>query len=380
MVRALLIFDTETTGLPRFVRGRRGFPPPTSSSHYAGSRVVSVAWLVVRASDHVVLREGGGLIRPEGFAIPPEAQAVHGISTEHATAQGEPFGAVAERFVAELQRCDALCGHNVGFDVHVLAAELALRGMPSWQRLAALPQVCTLALARQSLRGVISSFKLGVVYEALFGCDAAAALGGKLHDAAVDTVACYRCLTRLAPAPDAFSPGNWRVSLLESDGAWSDAERGARSAPESRRDSDGVASDPERSEGVLPACPPGPCIVVEWAPEEEQEAGPVGAAGSGRALTEVLLRSATVRCETLGEVAAVVRGAASWAQGRYAGHAIVVRPSVVVRRGEEEHAVAVQGERVEGRRARRATASAGLPELGERRAMTPSGQRNEGSD
>jgi hypothetical protein len=40
--------------------------------------------------------------------------------------------------------------------------------------------------------------------------------------------------------------------LMRCGDAWSDAERGARSAPESRRDSDGVASDPERGARSAP--------------------------------------------------------------------------------------------------------------------------------
>jgi DNA polymerase III subunit epsilon len=393
----LLIFDTETTGLPRFVRG--GLPDPVSrTAGYDGCRVVSVAWLVVRAEDHVVVAEGGGLIRPEGFVIPAEAQAVHGISTAHALQNGEPFGAVAGRFVAELRRCGRVCGHNVGFDVNVLAAEFARRrgeaadyfrfALPT---LLGLPRVCTMALGKQFL-GQARNPKLGVLYEALFGRP----LDGA-HDAAVDTLACYRCLTRLAPAPLEFAPGPWRVTLREiiASGGSPQPDSQPDSQPESpppqppqpespppqppqpespppqppqpespppqppQPDPDAAAleamgysvtmdceaepePEPPEPEPERPA-EAGPPIEVSAEPSPEGALpGPPAAvhAGGMKGFREPLLRAAVVECRTLAEVAAVMRGAVAFAREHYPGRAVRTRVPVL-RRGVVEMPVGV---------------------------------------
>jgi DNA polymerase III subunit epsilon len=308
-----LVFDTETTGLPRFERGVRGFPPPTRLRNYDGSRVVSVAWLVVRASDHVVLAEGGGLIRPEGFAIPPEATRVHGISTERALAEGEPFAAVRARFLAAMARCDEAVGHNVDFDVSVLGAEFARRGyVADLDRLQfRMRRVCTMALARSTL-GLSSNPRLGVLYERLFGRP----MEGALHDAAVDTLACYRCLVKLrgmaGVGPAAFQPGRWRVQVAVR-----------------------VASEPKAEAGDEPQA-------IRVTVESEEVWGAGSTAKSEPAATGT--RSVAVECSSLEEVANVCRGAARWLAAKYPGRRIEVAPRVL-RQGEHELSTTSECER-----------------------------------
>jgi DNA polymerase-3 subunit epsilon len=121
-----IIFDTETTGLDAredriielgCIELVNRFPTGRTFHHY---------------------------ISPQGRAINPEAQAVHGISAEHLA--GKPtFGDLAEEFLAFIEGAK-LVAHNAGFDMGFVNAEFARLGHPAvgTERV-----VDTLALARR---------------------------------------------------------------------------------------------------------------------------------------------------------------------------------------------------------------------------------------
>lgn len=110
-----LIFDTETTGLPR--NWKLDY---THSDNWP--RAIQIAWQLhdefgnlIEARDY--------LIRPEGFNIPYDAEQIHGISTQLATEAGESLGFVLEEFHKSCNQAKFIVGHNVGFDINVMSAE-----------------------------------------------------------------------------------------------------------------------------------------------------------------------------------------------------------------------------------------------------------------
>jgi DNA polymerase-3 subunit epsilon len=121
-----IIFDTETTGLDSredriielgCIELVNRFPTGRTFHHY---------------------------LNPQGRAINPEAQAVHGISAEHLT--GKPgFHDIVEEFLAFIEGAK-LVAHNAGFDMGFINAEFGRLGHPAvgpeWV-------VDTLALARR---------------------------------------------------------------------------------------------------------------------------------------------------------------------------------------------------------------------------------------
>jgi DNA polymerase III epsilon subunit-like protein len=79
-----LIFDTETAGLPLYRNA-----PGTDTR--AWPRLVQIAWLLCDEGGKTVRRECF-VIRPDGFAIPPDVVKVHGITTSAALRSGVPSG------------------------------------------------------------------------------------------------------------------------------------------------------------------------------------------------------------------------------------------------------------------------------------------------
>ena len=110
-----LIFDTETTGLPK-----RWDAPLTDSDNWP--RCIQIAWQLHDASGQC-LEQQAFLIQPEGFTIPYESEQVHGISTALAVEQGVPLSQVLESFSSVLARSSYIVGHNINFDRNIMGAE-----------------------------------------------------------------------------------------------------------------------------------------------------------------------------------------------------------------------------------------------------------------
>jgi len=110
-----LIFDTETTGLPR------NYNAPISDTDN-WPRMVQLAWQLhndvgelIEAKDYIV--------RPDGFDIPYNAAKIHGITTERAQKEGIAISKVLAEFNATLQKAKYAVGHNIGFDVNIVGSE-----------------------------------------------------------------------------------------------------------------------------------------------------------------------------------------------------------------------------------------------------------------
>ncbi|MGB5229025.1 MAG: DNA polymerase III subunit alpha [Eudoraea sp.] len=110
-----LIFDTETTGLPK-----RWNAPVSDTDNWP--RCIQIAWQLHDALGNLLDRQDY-LIQPEGFNIPYDAEKIHGISTELAQEKGNPLAEVLEKFNDALTKTKFVVGQNVGFDINIMGAE-----------------------------------------------------------------------------------------------------------------------------------------------------------------------------------------------------------------------------------------------------------------
>ena len=180
-----LILDTETTGVA-----------PTA-------RIVSISWALydesaaeLSLSDHIIY--------PDGFTIPPEASAIHGISTEAARRKGIPIKTALAALSSDIESHvpSLFVGHNVGFDRPIVLNEYARLETPT--KLGTLPTYCTMKTTANFCRiprynGGYKWPTLEELHRKLFGRPHTAA-----HDARADVVACAKCffeLRRLGVAP-----------------------------------------------------------------------------------------------------------------------------------------------------------------------------------
>ena len=116
-----LIFDTETTGLPR------NYNAPLSDSDN-WPRVVQIAWQLHDVKGNLI-SSNSIIVKPNGFTIPFNAAQVHGISTDRALREGSDLQAVMNEFVEAVKHTKYLCGHNIEFDLSIVGAEFIRLGM-----------------------------------------------------------------------------------------------------------------------------------------------------------------------------------------------------------------------------------------------------------
>lgn len=109
-INDVLFFDTETTGIPD-----RNANWETDFADYP--HVVQIAWM------HGEIMENH-IIRPDGWEIPDEVVAVHGITTEYAIEHGEPFVLVIDRFIYDCHDAGLICAHNIHFDTSIIKANI----------------------------------------------------------------------------------------------------------------------------------------------------------------------------------------------------------------------------------------------------------------
>ncbi len=110
-----LIFDTETTGLPK-----RWDAPISDLNNWP--RVVQLAWQL-HDEDGSLVSNKTYVIKPVDFDIPFESEKVHGISTLLATQIGEKIQTVFSEFLKDLSSASYIVGHNLKFDINVVSSE-----------------------------------------------------------------------------------------------------------------------------------------------------------------------------------------------------------------------------------------------------------------
>ncbi|MCR9084907.1 MAG: exonuclease domain-containing protein, partial [Cyclobacteriaceae bacterium] len=178
-----IIFDTETTGLPRDYNA-----PMSDLDNWP--RLVQLAWQLHDAKGKLISNHNY-IVKPEGFTIPYNAEKVHGISTKRALAEGHDLKEVLAIFEKDAAEAKHLVGHNIEFDINVVGSEFirAELGMPLTANPLDTKDISTEFCAIPGGKG--GKFKwptLTELHQKLFGKGF-----GDAHDAAYDVDATARC-------------------------------------------------------------------------------------------------------------------------------------------------------------------------------------------
>lgn len=184
-----LIFDTETTGLPK-----RWDAPISDTDNWP--RCIQIAWQLHDQLGNCIEHKDF-LVNPEGFDIPFDAEKIHGISTQLAEQKGKPLRFVLEQFNEILEKTKFVVGQNVGFDINIIGAEFVRLKIEN--KLQELPVLDTCTEHTANLckipGGRYGKFKLPTLtelHEFLFNQPFAEA-----HNATADVEATARCFFEL---------------------------------------------------------------------------------------------------------------------------------------------------------------------------------------
>jgi DNA polymerase-3 subunit epsilon len=110
-VKTIIFFDTETTGLPQFK-----LPSSDPSQPY----ITQLAAELCVEETGETLGAMNMLIRPEGWTIPEDLQALTGITMDRADRFGVPARVALDGFMELWCNADIRCAHNESFDARIL--------------------------------------------------------------------------------------------------------------------------------------------------------------------------------------------------------------------------------------------------------------------
>jgi DNA polymerase-3 subunit alpha len=184
-----LIFDTETTGLPKDYNA-----PITNTDNWP--RCVQIAWQLHDEMGQLIEHQDY-IVQPDGYDIPYNAEQIHGISTALAHKIGHPHQEVYAKFVEVLKKAKFVVGQNISFDIKVMGCELHRYDIASPLLEMSVLDTCTELTAAlcQLPGGRGGGFKyptLTELHQQLFGEPF-----GEAHNATADVEATTRCFLEL---------------------------------------------------------------------------------------------------------------------------------------------------------------------------------------
>ncbi|MCG9964587.1 3'-5' exonuclease [Shewanella cutis] len=171
----ILPFDTETTGLP-------DWKSPSEADHQP--HLVQLAALLVNDKFEIV-KELDVIIKPNGWIIPDEVAAIHGITTERAMDEGIPEqDALAQ--LLEMAQGALRIAHNKTFDQRIIRIATKRYSDEATQEAWANKDnfECTIRMYQKQFGG--KNTDLATCYEKLTGKKLENA-----HSAMADTKACF---------------------------------------------------------------------------------------------------------------------------------------------------------------------------------------------
>lgn len=182
-----LVFDTETTGLPK------NYQAPLDD-FLNWPRLVQLAWSIYD-SDGRHWESVNYIIQPDGFTIPEEATKIHRISQARAQEEGKPVRQALEHFLSDLKSVHHLVAHNIDFDEKIVGSELLraqLRNpFPDAKKIDTMKEGAAFCRIDNG-RGGYKWPNLTELYFRLFQDTFPEA-----HDAVFDVKACAKCLFEL---------------------------------------------------------------------------------------------------------------------------------------------------------------------------------------
>ena len=184
--QSYLIFDTETTGLPKNWKA-----PVSDIDNWP--RLVQIAWLQCDNSGNV-LSSSDYIVKPQGFTIPKDAEKIHRISNEKAMTEGVALKKVLNHFSIAINESNCLVAHNMSFDEKIVGAEFIRENIKN--KLFDIPRICTMESSTDycKLPGPYG-YKwpsLSELHYKLFNHNFEEA-----HNANIDVKACAKCFFKL---------------------------------------------------------------------------------------------------------------------------------------------------------------------------------------
>jgi len=195
----VLVFDTETTGLPK----KSGMAPQLEEESYY-PHIVQLSYIVYDGITNTIDKIYDQIITiPDNIVISEESIKLHGITREIMNEKGVSIKRALESFIGDFYKADTIVGHNVSFDKMMIHVEMLRNGFPNVDAFTSTNKFyCTmkttveLCAIKTNYRNSVKTYnkfpKLIELYTHLFSKTPT-----KLHNSLNDVVLCLQCYCKL---------------------------------------------------------------------------------------------------------------------------------------------------------------------------------------
>ena len=200
----ILIFDTETSGLPEDRNA-------SIVSKEKWPFVLQLSYILYDTSNNELLDYSDKIVKiPNNIYISPESIKIHNITREKCEKEGEYIEKLLKNFNEVLLKTDLIIGHNIEFDKKVLMVEY-LRNkithnffvnniqIPYFCTMRKGKALCNLTFKTYDGRIIPKSPKLIELYRHFFNDEP-----NGLHNSLIDTIVCLRCYYKMQFDLDIF--------------------------------------------------------------------------------------------------------------------------------------------------------------------------------
>lgn len=214
----VIVFDTETTGLPRY---------EYRNNHRVRIMpyMVQIAWILFDVEKNTLVASHNHIVKlPDGVKIPAESIKFHRITQEIMDTHGERINDVLIQFVDHVKLADYVVAHNIKFDKEIVEKEFSRNGMINHFDVMEAKKVfyCTMKESEELCNIMVPDIvnggkrrkypRLEELHKVLFSKDELK----DLHNAYNDILVCFRCFYKMMFDRDIARMNNKIRSLFRS--------------------------------------------------------------------------------------------------------------------------------------------------------------------
>ncbi len=186
--KTYLVFDTETTGIPK--RVNYSFPNPENIQEYDRSRIIEISYIIVN-QDFEYIKSYQSLIKLD---FPILNSDIHKITNEMTNSEGKDMREVLQNMEEDFEKVDFIIAHNIDFDYNILLSECYRYDFKNFiKSLEKKKRFCTMNYFRWNKKFNAKKYpKLSEMYQYLFN----SSFEGQ-HRAINDCIACLMCFEKM---------------------------------------------------------------------------------------------------------------------------------------------------------------------------------------
>jgi len=201
ILNKVIVFDTETTGLPKTNQ------KPNKWNTHLYPHIVQFSWFIFDINLKKVIKTCDYIIKIDNdIEIPIESTEVHGITKEMTQNQGIDIKTALKEFTKDLLDSNYLVAHNIRFDKKMASVEYLRNDLIDWVARHRKIEYCTLANSielcqiykiNKKKEKYLKWPKLMETHHKLFKT-----IPNNLHNSLIDIYVCFRCFHKLAFGED----------------------------------------------------------------------------------------------------------------------------------------------------------------------------------